>query len=250
MMWSSWLSNGIFTTKKGQNSNLQQRINGLYEEKVAPRDCSPTLKELQQQKNKVRRMSSVYEENISAFSEDNRSLTMEKSMRKETSLSVKLERIMEQLASPRSTSPDVHKVHNSMKYILDKDAEYIEHMDLLIEKYVKEFENIPALRLRNESSITERQKEELFGPIEKIYDFHNEKFHLKLMACGQNVVLFAKVLSEMCINRDFNPYLVYALDEKVNFEWYFEIRVLIDLSHRTVNIVAMFITNSLLKRSS
>jgi hypothetical protein len=93
-MWSSWLPNGILPAKKAQNANLQQRISGLFEENVAPKDCSPTLRELQQQKNKVRRMSSVYEENIAAFSEDNKTLTMEKSERGWNSLPVQLERIM------------------------------------------------------------------------------------------------------------------------------------------------------------
>lgn len=69
-MWSSWFSNGIFPSKRSRNSNLQQRIIGLFETKETPKDSSPMLEELKTQKNNVKRISSVYEGNISVVKEN------------------------------------------------------------------------------------------------------------------------------------------------------------------------------------
>lgn len=74
---------------------------------------------------------------------------------------------------------------------------------------------IPALRLKNEDSITDRQKEELFGPIERIYHLHKTVFYPMLISHRDDIVGFAEEISMMCRENFFNSYLIYAIDEKV-----------------------------------
>lgn len=247
-MWSSWFPNGIFPSKRGPNSNLQKRINGLLEAKVTPKDGSPMLKELQTQKNNVKRMSSVYEGNITVVKENLTSY-----IRQPIQAPNKIDNEDEPNIIPQAFLGETHQdrsVQNSIKIMIQSDAEYIKYIEFLISKYVEEFEALPALRLKNETSITNRQKQELFGQIERIYKLHRDMFHPNLLSCGLNVVKFGKKLSELCVARDFNVYLVHALDEKVKLFRFLLFPFLSNfprlstmLLHRTANIVEKFTTN-------
>lgn len=219
-MWSSWFSNGLFAKKNNRNANLQKRIANLLDSlKTEEKNASPTLRELQNQKNKVKRMSSVYEENIAAFNDtNNTSILSRKSTTDRVPLSVKIDEILDHQPSMAvATDPaDWKQAGKSLNYVLmEMDAEYIRRMEQLIEKYVDAFDNIPLL-LKNESSVTNRQKEELFGPIKKIHELHKTEFHPILLACSGDVEFFARQVSEMCNNGSFNAYIIYAMDEKVS----------------------------------
>ena len=223
-MWSSWFSNGIFTKKGNKNANLQRRIVNLLEpSKTLEKDASPTLKELQSQRNKVKRMSSVYEENISAYNENtviSRKSFPDNVSAPKLTLSAKINSILSQQQKiPLDKYPaEWSKVQKGLKYILDLDNNYIKRMELMIEKYVNAFDDIPAIRLKGEESITERQKEEIFGPIVKIHELHKNEFHPILLACSGNVGFFARNVSEMCKNGSFSMYIIYAMDQKVRLK--------------------------------
>lgn len=224
-MWNSLFSNGDSKRVKNLHQNLQKRVSGLFESKTAPKDCSPVLKELQNQKNKVKRLSSVYEDNIAAYNSNelNTSLMMRQKAMSLPTLANKLSAIGEAPDSPPvfmsqpffGVNQEHPNVQRSIKYFIECDKEYIKLMDLLIKSYVLKFENIPALRLKNNRVVTDRQKEELFGPIKRIHDFHREVFQKKLRDCDLDVVRFAETLSELCTEGWFNQYIWYALDEKV-----------------------------------
>lgn len=217
-MWNSWFSNGLFTKRSGKNPNLQKRIGNLFGSSVksSEKDASPTLRTLQSQRNKVKRMSSVYEENISLYNEHNSSILSCKSSTKV--LSMKIDEILKCRSSSLAvdTKPaDWNNVKMLLKNIQSMDDDYINHMKLLIEKYVDALDDIPALRMKDRQSITNRQKEELFGPIKQIHELHNNEFHPILLACSGDVEFFAKYVSQMCITGSFGVYISYAMDEKV-----------------------------------
>lgn len=167
------------------------------------------LKELQSQKNNVSRISSVYEENIAAFNN-----TENNSSKFAANLSVMLCR-QPRVEQPNSLK-DWSEVKLSIKYWLEIETKYMKVMELLIENYVNACDNIPALHLKGEINVTNRQKEELFGPIVRTYELHRNVIHPKLAVCVNNLQLFGKTISAFCNDGTFNSYIVYAMDEKVS----------------------------------
>lgn len=246
-MWSSWFPNGIFPTRRNKNPNIQKRICGLFEAKMfTPKDSSPMLKELQSCRSKVRRMSSVYEGNIAAYNENIRNDETQRKSLPEQLEAAKEPPQMFVASFPEYESDAIHLI----QFILDSDTNYIKRMEVMIEKHVKAFECILALCLKGEDSITNRQKTELFGPIESIHNFHKEIFHPQLLACQHDVVLFAKKISEMCTSGCFNQYLVYGMDEKVNSRHEIEVyESSRNFFFRIANTVEPFTTNSSSTRS-
>lgn len=125
-MWSSWFPNGIFPMRRNQNANLEKRIRGLFEAKATPKDNSPILTELQNQKNKVKRMSSLYEENIASFNDTNQSCCNGK-----TPMSTKLQCVPE-ITSPiielQSFFDEVERkngVEGSMQFLINSEGKKI-----------------------------------------------------------------------------------------------------------------------------
>lgn len=237
-MWNSWLPTGIFPTRRAKNSNLQKRIISLFESsKTSARDASPVLQSLKNHKNRVRRLSSVYEENIAAFNETtNNSFLVPKSSFSCTSLpndlhlSARLDDIAESptpFNSPKASftvfresirmKENLSQIANHIKKLVEWDQDYIVTMKLLIERYVEEIDRIPALRMKGETSISNRQKQEIFGQIELISDLHEYNFHPALVACESDVLKFAETISKMCNECLLSAYLVHAMDEKVSF---------------------------------
>lgn len=217
-MLSSWLLNGIFTKKGNKNPNLQKRVNNLLDSsKLVVKDASPTLKELQRQKNKVKRMSSVYEENITAYNVTSNSVLWGKSFKENMQHSTEKENVTRNLSSISSKQkpPVLEGRKGSIKYILELDNEYIKKMTLLIEKYVKAMENEPSFIMEGETCVTCRQKEDLFGPIEKILEVHRTEFNAILLGCAGDINVFAKEVSKICNNGSFLIYIIYAMNEKV-----------------------------------
>jgi hypothetical protein len=217
----------IFPSKSEPNPNLQRRITRLFERgpkmlKVA--DNSPTLQVLQKQKNKVRRISSVYEENIAAYNDNmglRRSTDKKPFTAKFSSVPNRREPAIKPIINTRPSFAIMgltagRSIEEAIQHLIESDAEYMGSMKRLIKEYVKSFENLPALRLKNETKMLEQQKREIFGPIENILDLHEKKFHPMLLSCSKNIVWLSKNLSKLCDDGKFNPYLVYAMDEKVS----------------------------------
>lgn len=207
----------IFPSKSQPNINLQRRISRLFTPKITANYCSPTLTELQAHKNKVRRLSSVYEQNIAEYNEANglRSSFIEKKSFTEKLSTIADKKLNQENIIPRVVTPEGRRI-DSIQILISLDADYIESMKELVIHYIKKFENLPALRLRNETYVTDLQKREIFGPIEDILKIHEKKFYPMLTACAENIVWFAKNVSKMCKNGRFNCYIVYAMDEKVS----------------------------------
>lgn len=87
-------------------------------------------------------------------------------------------------------------------------------MELMIDTFVKPLEDNRAVLLENEVSVTNKQKEDLFGTIERIHFFHKNLFSPTLESCNGDVVAFSNAITEMCSDGSFNCYLIYGLDEK------------------------------------
>lgn len=227
-MWTSLFYN--FSSKRAsdknkaivRNSNLQSRIANLLESsEQADKESSPMLKELQKHKNKVKRMSSVYEENIAAFNESNASILMRKPLEK-TPLSTKFIRpkAPEMKAIPLEMPNDKKKSYSLKELIeqlVESDLKYIKHMETLLTNFVETFDSLPALRLKNEAAVSNRMKQELFGSIESIYVFHKCSFHPKLLESGQDVKLLATNIAQLCSAGFFSNYIIHAMDQKVKF---------------------------------
>lgn len=222
-MFPSWFPRGIFSWKSTQN-----RIDSLYtkaEDEPNNKVFSPTLKNLQNQKNKVKTMIKAVEELHLRGDSDSLNCSFQafihNAERHEASLIEGPDEGNDQMNVAISQftmeAPVWKDGKASLKDLIASDEKYIKLQELMIEKYVREFETQPGLRLSNETSITERQKEDLFGPIEAICRFHKNEFHPMLVSCGDNVLLFATSLSKMCKDGAFNIYLIYAMDEKVNY---------------------------------
>lgn len=228
----------IFTAKRrgSINANLENRIVGLLATSELEKESSPILKGLQNRNNrKVRRITSIYEENISAFNENNTSVLIRKPLQK-NSLSPKFVRTKETdepsplkssvvLQSPDKGTDerqfDVPCVISSnykvlIDQLIDMDAKYIENMERMIKHYVAAFDNLPPVRLKNEAAVTNRLKLEMFGPIERIHKLHKFTFTPRLLACGHDIQLFASNISKLSKEGDFNCYIIFAMDEKVS----------------------------------
>jgi hypothetical protein len=214
--------------KKEPNPNLQRRITRLFSIKPDSKEFSPTLQVLAIEKNKVRRMTSVYESNLKDFHEDT-FVIEKKSFSDRLSLAGFEKSLEEKLNSRFSTPHPVEKKKNEEKdfnagtqtltqLLIESDKEFIDGMQNLIDIYVKDFKNLPLFRLKNENEVIETQKRELFGPIEEICDFHIMQFHPMLLSAGDDVETFARNLSMMCNEGHFNCYIVYAMDEEVSWE--------------------------------
>lgn len=229
-MWNSWFPS-VFSrqNKATNNANLQQRILTLMEgTKEIEKNDSPTLNELKNQKNKVKRMSSCYEENIEArFPSEarNNNIKLDK-----TPFSERLENILEAdkdqtsyisfanttlFFTPKTPTWQTSKLEELIQHLIKSDASYIEQMEQLITKFVNELDNIPAFRSVVPAMKT-TQKEHMFGRIEKIYELHKERFHPMLLQCGNDILMLANILIDLCKEGFFNSYIIYALDEKVS----------------------------------
>lgn len=171
------------------------------------------LKELQSQKKNVSRMSSVYEENIAAFNN-----TENNCSKFAANLSVILcqPRVEQQISIALPEPKQWSEVKTSIKFWLELETKYMKVMELLIENYVNECDKIPALYLKGEINVTNRQKEELFGPIVRIHELHRNVIHPKLSVCVNNLKLFGRTISAFCNDGTFNSYIVYAMDEEVS----------------------------------
>lgn len=219
-MFRSWFPRGIFSWKSTQN-----RIDSLYtnaEDVPHNKVFSPTLQDLQNQKNKVKEMSSNYEELHLGGDTPNCSFqaSIHNTKCRKASLVEGPDEEGDQMNVTFSQltmeAPVGEDGKASLKDIIVSEEKYIKLQELMIAKYVREFETESGFILSNETSIIKRQKEELFGPIEAIYRFHKEEFQPMLVSCGDDVMLFATSLSKMCKDGAFNIYLIYAMDEKVS----------------------------------
>lgn len=174
------------------------------------------LKELQNQKFKVSRMSSVYEENIAAFNENNCSVVARKSNSLNAVIVPRVEQrnaiAVQELLQPTKGS---EKIKNFVEYALENEREYIERMELMIETYVNACDKIPALSF--EIIRIRSQKEEIFGPVDKIYMLHRNEILPRLASCVEDFTLFGKTISAFCNEGIFNVYIVFAMDEKVSW---------------------------------
>lgn len=165
-------------------------------------------------------MSSVYEGNISNFNENNSSNVTRKlsnmsaiivAPKDETENLITLERPKFQQLN------DVNKLKNCIKSIVNIEKDYLKEMKLMIEHYVDECDHVPALVLKGELKVTNRQKEEIFGPLGRMYEVHKNLIYPKISACVDDVALFGLTISSLCNDGVFNVYIVYAMDEKVSW---------------------------------
>ena len=219
---------GIFHEKKKEpHPNLQRRISRLFQIKSAEKEFSPTLQVLFTGKNKVRRLKTVYEGNLN----DDYNESLETSITRAKSFSDRLHLIHKSLEEKledegnqsvvdtfdesNASKEENKRVISLLEFLIESDDAYIDYMSQLIEFYVSGFKNLPLFRLKNDVEIMKLQKRELFGTIEEIYKFHVEVFRPMLLASAGNVASFARNLSELCSGRDFNCYIVYAMDEAV-----------------------------------
>jgi hypothetical protein len=210
--------------KKDLKPELQERISKLYAIKQKLKSFSPTLQVINKDKNKVMRLKSLYENNLKEFSEET-PLVASKSFGSRLNLAgfeESLEQTLDSFKDRRFSTPEsVKNVETDyfniiMKLMIESDKTFIDHMENLIEIFVKNFKNLPLFRLKNEAEVMENQKRELFGPIEEIYDFHVLQFHPMLLTYADNMEGFSEFLSMMCNKNWFNCFVEYALDEEVS----------------------------------
>lgn len=221
---NSWFPNGFFRRNKVTNNvNLQRTILNLMEgSKETVKNDSPTLNELKNQKNKVKRMSSCYEENIESRKKLDKtpfSMRLESLLDSDTDQSAYVSFSDTTLFFTPKVTPPSHasKIEFSIQLMTDNDENYIKHMEFLITKYVDELDKIPIFR-SSVPAIKTSQKEHLFGLIEKIYALHKERFHPMLLKCSSavDVLMLANDLIDLCKEGFFNTYIIYAMDEKVS----------------------------------
>lgn len=223
-MWSSWIP--LFSTKLKnaaeesgvrRTANLEKRITNLLgSSQPLEKECSPMLKELQNRRNKVKDIRSRYEDNIAAFNEHNASVVIQKPRQKDliSASFVGTKEIDEILLDAPSENSSTWKTLIAQFIVMD--SKYIDDMERMIEHFIEAFDNLPSLRLKNEAAVSNRLKQEIFGPIELIYKFHKFTFHPTLLACRHDLQLFASSISRLCNEGDFNSYIVFAMEQQVS----------------------------------
>jgi len=196
-MWSSWFQKG---KRSSRPSRLVEGRLAAIQQQSQPdaKESSPTLKELQSQgKKKVQRLSSFFEQNVNTYSEDRPTWFHEDRNKKKNSKKLSFTRlpsIEEPLLPVFDSPPDSpNEVNSIVRKFIAADDEFIASMKFMIDQYVRSFEVVPAI-VMSDGAMSDRQKYELFGPIEAIYRFHHTELNPRLVECNGNVERFASKL--------------------------------------------------------
>jgi hypothetical protein len=200
-MWASWFG----SSKKKHNQSQVNHIKNLLLESsknTLQKTFSPTLQDLQQNKKKVKRLSTIFETQVPA-SDGHNSVSIQ-ILQKGAKIDL-FPKIAEECHEHKET-----KANLLIKKLLILDKEHVKMMEALIEHYVRPFED--ALSNFMDGEMREKFKIETFGTIEKIYEFHCNEFQ-QLSVFENDLIGFARALTKMIKDGKFNAYFVFTIYE-------------------------------------